>query len=1521
MFDIYIKNFNQNGSIVTTETLVQTIPAEHEGDLKLLSPVVKNEMGNAASFDFSIEAGTRYYDAFFQMKTYMRITYDGEDIFNGRVLTIDNNTFRRTRRIRCEGAFTYLIDSPVEGIPEAKRGKITIATYLENLLSNHNNYVNDPNKSYYVGEVPGHYTAATSAEQQIKNDTRNYGSDSWMDTKSALEDLRSHYGGYFRVRTREGGGVLLDWMDHYFNSSENQQTVEVGKNILDISDVTEIDNIFTAIIPIGKSSSNKTNGALYIDGYRTDVHGNNKMLKVPDICSVYSDAQLNSGYHRAEYYQNAINNFGMIIKPVTFNDATTKEKLFTEACEWIKNNYQGDVVKFTIKAIDMRQIGENTSKIMVGDRVRIRYLVGDETGAFSWNDILLTCLSVSYDLYHPENNSYTFGIPANILTKTYGLKQKTKGGIGSGASGNSVKSDDEDLEGEGQEANWMAQVCGWLQDHALRYTGEKPWDPSKGSAQTGSPYEYGERLLTMSFGNSRVRLVRGIKNVSGGDPTETRQYDGYIAILPEGVTVPTREILNQYNVIEYVRSEYGFDLTTGLSVKAPLLSVDEETGTLTGYQEIVDPDTGETITLQAWYASSSGLVILDRDGQSIKSYLDPEGNYHYYWQDPSTGEIVDTNVRDLNIQQIDNDRRIGWVVSENEQGNLEFANPGEISLAIENRELGEIVVLRASGEEMYFGNRRTERFTQVSLQHMDLVTGDFDYVKDAHGVSSIVVKSGGGMRIRHGKIIGYEEGTGLPIYETNSDGSIALAEFGIYDDDTLHGGVIVDKLNDGTVVTKIRGDRVDLSTNQGYASLIIDNTYIRAEVADARSQISSVIMQTASMIRAEVGGAVSGIYRSVIEQTATYIRSEVTNAASAITQSVITQTAEYIETTVGSIASGIAWSVIRQTASEITAQVARKAEVYVQSEDPSIRNHINEGDIWVECEDQRTHSELNSLTLNQMSAKKLGDLYGAKVHVWRHGQWTLVVDQMALRETEVHVDHTDEYYKIWAKATDLLGEEYRSNLTVTAQKISSDVSTAKSNLYSAIAQTATSITSRVVDVKRGLESSIEQTAESIRTHVADVKQGLESTIEQTASHIVLSVNAAKSSLYAAIDITSTQILSRVGNVEEGLESVIQQTPGQIALAVNNAKSGIYGAIQIQADKISLVVDDGNHIKPQGIVTAINNGGSSVTITADHIDLDGHVTLSNMTGDFIASRITTSNDIKVNTLSANMIHAARIYAYKGITPYGSSEYEDVRNYMFDFALDGPGSNNTYTLKKKPFYSTTWSNIGSFSRAVTSWSWGWGDGDGKLTVTPVPQGSPDFTVTVRPTMSYSTGTHKYTAQVLHGSTVVASTTEQEGVGWSYGWKEAASSVSYTSGSTWLTVPSTTSPGSTRTLYISDTYIAGHDSAHTMALANNDGSLYGSSISISAGSSIKIKPAFRKSDGTYYISSTATTVSASSGGGGTIDIPTNQIYTTSSYPSGTQLTTLRNKCNQAKSDGDYVCFRVDCGSSQKWYFMDFT
>ena len=62
------------------------------------------------------------------------------------------------------------------------------------------------------------------------------------------------------------------------------------------------------------------------------------------------------------------------------------------------------------------------------------------------------------------------------------------------------------------------------------------------------------------------------------------------------------------------------------------------------------------------------------------------------------------------------------------------------------------------------------------------------------------------------------------------------------------------------------------------------------------------------------------------------------------------------------------------------------------------------------------------------------------------------------------------------------------------------------------------------------------------------------------------------------------------------------------------------------------------------------------------------------------------------------------------------------------------------------------------------------------------------------------------------------------------------------------------------------------------------------------------------------------AAGGGGAThsIDIPSRQIYT-SGTSRGTNLTTLKRNYEQAKSDSEFVMFRVDCGDETKWYYME--
>ena len=322
------------------------------------------------------------------------------------------------------------------------------------------------------------------------------------------------------------------------------------------------------------------------------------------------------------------------------------------------------------------------------------------------------------------------------------------------------------------------------------------------------------------------------------------------------------------------------------------------------------------------------------------------------------------------------------------------------------------------------------------------------------------------------------------------------------------------------------------------------STAIHIEMASVVSQVHSFIEMTPEMIHSEVAAGVSTIAHSVIEQTATYIHMEVENAASSITHSVIEQTTEYIQTTVEATASNVAWSVITQTMTNIEQRVARKSTTYTQPNDPNDgTNVLQDGDIWIKRENAKTWDELANTPWNATASRPWESFYGDYIYTWKDGAWRFVKNTAVDVENEVKLEQTKDSIALIGHAVDAAGNVFNSNLEVTARQIRGEVETAEGKLNSVIEQTSTYIRSMVTDQVNGLSSMIEQTASQIRTEVA------------------------------------------------------------------NTASNIHSSITQQANRISLVVEGTGanaHIKPASIVASINNGASTIKLSADHIDIDGLV---------------------------------------------------------------------------------------------------------------------------------------------------------------------------------------------------------------------------------------------------------------------------------------------------------------------------
>lgn len=415
MYRFFIKNYLSGPSTYSTiETEIYSVPINNPLSA-FIDPTIKNEMGKAGSFEFGVHPLHPYFSAWMQMKTLLRVEYDNDTIFRGRVINTDNNELTGDRKIHAEGDLAFFLDSQVEGVPDDDRPETTALQHLQSLISNHNAQMNEePDKQFVLGEVPGQYSSSITESQRVKTDTRKYGSSSWQNTMSALESLQKAFGGFFRTRY-QNGICYLDWLESYFRPDVRTQSMEVTENLIDISDTEDVDNLFTVLIPVGSFEGKP----LYLP---------EKYFNVPDVLRYCTVSQLNFGYHTYSDYERAFIDHGWIYKVEQFRDAETEDKLREYAIEYVLHNYHGGVKSFTINALDMHHIDGNVEKYLIGDRISVVYPDADNLtdGHSGRVTRILTATAITYHPHDPDTNEYSIGIPSTLLSKDFSSTTSNK---------------------------------------------------------------------------------------------------------------------------------------------------------------------------------------------------------------------------------------------------------------------------------------------------------------------------------------------------------------------------------------------------------------------------------------------------------------------------------------------------------------------------------------------------------------------------------------------------------------------------------------------------------------------------------------------------------------------------------------------------------------------------------------------------------------------------------------------------------------------------------------------------------------------------------------------------------------------------------------------------------------------------------------------------------------------------------------------------------------------------------------
>ena len=319
------------------------------------------------------------------------------EVFRGRI-TEDGEDIKTRTDITCEGQLAYLADSIVRpygtyaDTTNTPAEWTTIAPgnaheYAEWLIAQHNKQT-DATKQFAIGR------------NQLPDTSITRSSTEYPTTLSEIKDKVLTDLGCYIVAYWQDGTRYVDFLTD--GGADCAQSIEFGENLLDYSTSRDLTSLYTAIIPIGKTSGNNST-AFGVEGY-TDgpVPGH-------DGCSKHGDMIM---------YEPGVTKYGIICKKVSYDDCATLDGLVSACCDDL-TDLSDATQSLSISAADLSHIDPTIGTISLLEWVKV---ISPPHNV----DESILCLKIAIDINDPTNTKYTLGATLPTLTSSNVLSEATQ---------------------------------------------------------------------------------------------------------------------------------------------------------------------------------------------------------------------------------------------------------------------------------------------------------------------------------------------------------------------------------------------------------------------------------------------------------------------------------------------------------------------------------------------------------------------------------------------------------------------------------------------------------------------------------------------------------------------------------------------------------------------------------------------------------------------------------------------------------------------------------------------------------------------------------------------------------------------------------------------------------------------------------------------------------------------------------------------------------------------------------------
>lgn len=385
----------------------------------LYSAKTSLKANNADIFEASVASGLELFKDLPVLNKRIFIFQDNEKdpMFEGRLLKRVTDFYGNTT-YSFEGALGYLHDSiqpPVDYTGQ------TIETIFNGLLAEHNKQVED-----WKQFLPGRITVEDHTESDtysgkgrlddVNTDREVYAADSdttginqadlttgYETTWDAINNLLiNNLAGYLIIRY-ENGKKYLDYLKEYMPSEG--QVILFGSNLLDYSSTIDYSSLCTGVLPLGYSKdSDSGDGSASEDDRAVYTQESDSLSNIKNKLTIES---VNGG-SKILWNQDAVNNYGRIVKSVEWSDCKDASKLLDKARKYLTNT-QFDNLSLECKIIDLHFVDNTEGPLHCMHLVRVK---SEPHGL----DKMMPISSMEIDLMNPANDTITIGQTYNSLT-------------------------------------------------------------------------------------------------------------------------------------------------------------------------------------------------------------------------------------------------------------------------------------------------------------------------------------------------------------------------------------------------------------------------------------------------------------------------------------------------------------------------------------------------------------------------------------------------------------------------------------------------------------------------------------------------------------------------------------------------------------------------------------------------------------------------------------------------------------------------------------------------------------------------------------------------------------------------------------------------------------------------------------------------------------------------------------------------------------------------------------------------